>query len=355
LTISAQLPENIYEATPHSLDMFPSQRPPGQGGDLEAHLRGLILKNANADPPPGAVHQTPLVPPPHIPRATQFGQQEQVAGTSAQDGADLGQQSLAGRKRPNQAQRRQMNSQLSIPIDTRPVHGAQAGRSSGSYGSQGHSPWGPPGHHGQIPNHQNQRYQQHQQYSPQLQNTGPGSPYSPRTQFPQTSPQSPMHYYQSGPSPQFQPRHHNQFQQQQQPSSFARPPAQNRQLYQPGPNNGQGRGRPFNQNVDEIAIQSAHLENLVQERVPVVGIDSVEEGEKEAFRAVVEKICQGAIAQFERAELGNEKFDTSTVELQCFGSMKSGFATKASDMDLALLSPKSNPAPDSPESPIPRL
>jgi len=107
--------------------------------------------------------------------------------------------------------------------------------------------------------------------------------------------------------------------------------------------------------MDEISIQSAHLENLVQERVPIVGIDSLEEGEKEAFRAVVEKICQETIAQFERQELGNERFDSSTVELRCFGSMKSGFATKASDMDLALLTPKSNPAPDSPESPIPRL
>jgi DNA polymerase sigma len=107
--------------------------------------------------------------------------------------------------------------------------------------------------------------------------------------------------------------------------------------------------------MDEISIQSAHLENLVQERVPIVGIDSLEEGEKEAFRAVVEKICQETIAQFERQELGNEGFDSLTVELRCFGSMKSGFATKASDMDLALLTPKSNPAPDSPESPIPRL
>jgi terminal uridylyltransferase len=111
----------------------------------------------------------------------------------------------------------------------------------------------------------------------------------------------------------------------------------------------------FHQNGDEIAIQSAHLESLVQERVPFVGIDSAEEAEKEEFRALVEKVCQAAIARYEREELCNDKFDTSTVELQCFGSLKSGFATKASDMDLALLAPKSNPAPDSPESPIPRL
>jgi terminal uridylyltransferase len=66
-------------------------------------------------------------------------------------------------------------------------------------------------------------------------------------------------------------------------------------------------------------------------------------------------ICRTSISEFEQQVLGNERFDASTVEVQCFGSMKSGFATRASDMDLALLSPKSSPAPDSPESRIPRL
>jgi len=89
--------------------------------------------------------------------------------------------------------------------------------------------------------------------------------------------------------------------------------------------------------------------------VPDVGIDSQEEVEKEAFRAVVELACREAITDHEQTDLGNEKFDPSTVQLQCFGSMRSGFATKASDMDLALLTPKSDPAADSPESVIPRI
>jgi terminal uridylyltransferase len=335
--------------------MFPSQGTPDKGGgDLESRLRGLILSNANAATPPGAGQSAPLAPQTHVQGMTPPGQQESPVGAPIQ--GDVSEQSsLAGRKRPNQAQRRQMNAHLSIPIDTRPVPSAQAGR--GSFGQYGPGPWGPPSHHGQFHDHQNQRYPHHQnqQYSPRFQNPNPGSPYSPRTPFPQTSPQSPMHQYQSGPSPQFQPRHQNQFTPHQQPGTFGRPPAQNRQLYQPGPSQGQGRGRTFHQNGDEIAHQSAHLENLVQERVPIVGIDLVEEAEKETFRAVVEKACQEAIAQYEKQELGNDKFDISTVELQCFGSLKSGFATKASDMDLALLTPKSIPAPDSPESPVPRL
>jgi terminal uridylyltransferase len=93
----------------------------------------------------------------------------------------------------------------------------------------------------------------------------------------------------------------------------------------------------------------------LQERVADVGIDMQEEAEKEAFRSVVEQLCREAISEYEQQDLGNQQFDPCTVELQCFGSMKSGFATKASDMDLALLTPKSSPAPDSPDSSIPRI
>jgi terminal uridylyltransferase len=52
---------------------------------------------------------------------------------------------------------------------------------------------------------------------------------------------------------------------------------------------------------------------------------------------------------------GNPMFEASSVQLKCFGSMASGFATKSSDMDLALLSPLSTPSPDSGDSPIPRI
>jgi hypothetical protein len=69
----------------------------------------------------------------------------------------------------------------------------------------------------------------------------------------------------------------------------------------------------FHHNPDEIAIQSAHLEDLIQDRVPIVGIDEVEAAEKEEFRAVVEKACRAAIAQYEIQELGNENFEASTV------------------------------------------
>jgi terminal uridylyltransferase len=104
-----------------------------------------------------------------------------------------------------------------------------------------------------------------------------------------------------------------------------------------------------------VSSQGAELEALLLEIVPDIGISEEEELEKEAFRAVIEGICRSTISEYEKQELANSSFDKSSVEVQCFGSMKSGFATKASDMDLALISPKSNPAPDSPDSAIPRL
>ncbi|KAL5331786.1 hypothetical protein ACEPPN_001324 [Leptodophora sp. 'Broadleaf-Isolate-01'] len=337
-------------------------------GNLEDRLRGLILSNSDPmlipgggrpAPPPGL--QPPYMPPPML-ESNIHGQHDNFLPYPPQPPFEAAPNPLApglasppGRKRPNQAQRRQMNAQLSIPIEPR---GVQVGRGNGFYGP-------PNAQYGyqntaNRPPHQGQRYNQHAQpqYSPHFQNHGPASPYSPRPNYQQHSPQSPMNHYQPGSTPQTQSRQGpNHFSPQHQPqyqNAYSRPAPQNRQLYQPGPQNGQG-GRPFGQNPQELTTQSSHLEWLVERYVPSVGIDRQEEAEKETFRAVVELACREAIAEHEQTELGNEKFDPSTVQLQCFGSMRSGFATKASDMDLALLTPKSVPAADSPESVIPRI
>ena len=65
------------------------------------------------------------------------------------------------------------------------------------------------------------------------------------------------------------------------------------------------------------------------------------------------KICAEAVSNFEKAK--NPEFDIENVDLACFGSLRSGFATSGSDMDLALVSPSSVPDPASAESEIPRL
>lgn len=75
--------------------------------------------------------------------------------------------------------------------------------------------------------------------------------------------------------------------------------------------------------------------------------------EKENLRLALEQICRDAITQYERKK--DEEFDENLVALKCFGSLSSGFATHSSDMDLAILSPKSTPVLSCIESDIPRL
>ena len=134
-----------------------------------------------------------------------------------------------------------------------------------------------------------------------------------------------------------------------------RPAPQHNRLYQPGPYGGRGYGIPSEVNLEQVTVQSVFLDALLDQHVPNISIGDEEILEKERFRATIEQICREAILHHETVENRNPKFNATSVELRCFGSMASGFATKASDMDLALLTPHSKPPPDSPESTIPRL
>lgn len=77
--------------------------------------------------------------------------------------------------------------------------------------------------------------------------------------------------------------------------------------------------------------------------------------DKEAFRQRIEATCRDVISRHEQQENKTPDFHPLSVELRCFGSLSSGFATGASDMDLGLLSLLSKPQPDATGSPIPRL
>ncbi|KAG5928896.1 hypothetical protein E4U42_007763 [Claviceps africana] len=101
--------------------------------------------------------------------------------------------------------------------------------------------------------------------------------------------------------------------------------------------------------------EAALLDKLCHEVVRDSEIDRHEISRKENFRQQVEIICQQVIYDHECQGDILSSFPKSSVELKCFGSMSSGFATKSSDMDLGLLSPFSKVQPDSPSSPIPRL
>lgn len=104
-----------------------------------------------------------------------------------------------------------------------------------------------------------------------------------------------------------------------------------------------------------MASQAELLNGLCDTIIKGAEISYDEIAKNEGFRAMIEHICRVAISKFEVESNGNVQFPPQSVQLRCFGSLSSGFATKASDMDLGLLSPLSYPQPDDANSPIPRL
>jgi DNA polymerase sigma len=115
-------------------------------------------------------------------------------------------------------------------------------------------------------------------------------------------------------------------------------------------------GRQFNgPKPDELIAQAELLEGLCHTIVADAEIEPSEIMEKENFRLMIEQVARSVITEHERSQNGFLDFPPESVQLKCFGSLASGFATKASDMDLGLLSPLSRIQPDSPGSPIPRL
>ncbi|RDA85163.1 hypothetical protein CP532_1568 [Ophiocordyceps camponoti-leonardi (nom. inval.)] len=189
------------------------------------------------------------------------------------------------RRRPNQAERRQLSSQLSVPFDPRP-HYQQAHRDV-RYNPQhfDHS---------------------HYRHPPQTANSSLQQEGNTRTYFHQRS------------------------------------------LYDPGSSQPNRRHGPTS---GDVASQAEFLGALCYRVVSQSEIDVAEIGEKETFRRHIEAICRHVISIHDP----QQQIPAESVELKCFGSLSSGFATKASDMDLGLLSPLSMPQLDAADSPIPRL
>jgi DNA polymerase sigma len=106
---------------------------------------------------------------------------------------------------------------------------------------------------------------------------------------------------------------------------------------------------------EDLAAQIELLEGLCNTIIAGAEIEPADIIEKENFRAMIEKVARATITQYEREQNGFHDFPPESVQLRCFGSLSSGFATKAADMDLGLLSPLSQVQPNTPGSPIPRL
>lgn len=303
------------------------------GGDselsLEERMRNLILKNSQ--PPRENTAASVPIPP--------------AASAPPQQDNDV--QSLSkpsqksGKKRPNQAQRRQMSSQFTIPIDPRPVEPQQG------YGS-------PTGHGYRQPHYGRSQRTQSANVQPFLMSDGfaRGMPHPSHPGRHHPSPSYPgfasppglsdwkqsngVHdglagnHYGPGRSNQF-PRNH---------------PGQGRSLFNP---------QSYQARPDNLEAQVNLLERLSADILANAEIEPSQISEKENFRLLIEDACRVAIAQHENMTSGRSDFPALSVQLRCFGSLASGFATKSSDMDLGLLSPYSYPQPDAPGSPIPRV
>lgn len=76
--------------------------------------------------------------------------------------------------------------------------------------------------------------------------------------------------------------------------------------------------------------QSMYLENLASAIIPGVDMSTSEREEKEAFRERLDVICNKASEQIAIAL-------HASVSLESYGSFRSGFATKNSDLDLAFM------------------
>ena len=127
-----------------------------------------------------------------------------------------------------------------------------------------------------------------------------------------------------------------------------------RQLY--NPNVGQTRQNKhlhgYNPRVS-VQDQIAYLDTLAIHEIPKIEIGREEFNHKQALRLSLEAACRKVVAAYEVEQ--DARFMADTVELKCFGSLSTTFATKSSDMDLVLVSPQSRPVLSSPESEIPRL
>ncbi|KAI1822250.1 hypothetical protein F4861DRAFT_515318 [Xylaria intraflava] len=322
------------------------------GGPLEERLRSLILTGSDAVSDLGALSNmssnaaifTDNMSSSHHPQSREELGDGQALSTANRPGGK------GGKKRPNQAQRRQMNAELSIPID----YGGLAPHSSKQFTL--------PQHYSEPQSFQHGRQQQNpfSSHSPTYSGNLPSWPTSNDSH---SYGQKRRDYIQSSPTSHQSSRRH-----QQHPSvdgvtraanaisADVFPPRGGHQPLQPKPtlyNPGGNRKAGFS--PEQLDHQSKFLDQLCHQIIVNAEIELGEINEKEQFRQYVESICRDIVTRYEIEVQGARAFQPGTVELICFGSLTSGFATKASDMDLGLLSPMSRLPPSSPESPIPRL
>ncbi|KAI1070624.1 hypothetical protein LB507_007052 [Fusarium sp. FIESC RH6] len=293
----------------------PSAEDPAPSG-LENHLRNLIISNGT--PTQGSLHSASSQPAP----VSQHGTENSSA--QAEPSESISHTPKPARKRLNQAQRRQMSSQLSISIDHRPQQQSQ----NRNYQS-------PNAHYSRAS--QSYQRQAHVEFQPRgaFNDNRHGGPHAQRSWNNSQQPRSRGHDH-------FQPPNHGRHD-----PMVAQSNRGGGYLY--------NSRRAVQFHPEEVAAQAALLDQLCFDVVSNSEIGISEIADKEDFRCRIEAISREVIANHEKEGRPEAEFHPPTVQLKCFGSLSSGFATKASDMDLGLLSPMSATQPDAPGSPIPRL
>ena len=111
------------------------------------------------------------------------------------------------------------------------------------------------------------------------------------------------------------------------PSNMHSAPFGQQQIWQPGPPS-RSRGQPDRPYMD---ARMQYLEQLAEKQIPQVEMTKEEYQEKERFRSKIQSVFQDVLKQLSNAE-------SPQLSLESFGSFRSGFATKGSDMDLVIVS-----------------
>ncbi|KAL9098936.1 MAG: hypothetical protein Q9163_005491 [Psora crenata] len=143
---------------------------------------------------------------------------------------------------------------------------------------------------------------------------------------------------------------------------YARPPPQHNQLFNPIQDRYQDGLRLDNSSrgglqsrgyIANIRDQINYIDFCARDNVSRVEISIQEYNARHSLNATLEKICRMTVTEYERQR--NPSFAAESVQLKCFGSLSTNFATTNSDMDLVLLSPCSIPDASSSDSGLPRL
>jgi len=211
-------------------------------------------------------------------------------------------------------------------FDGRQYHDQTRGGRGRAYQSRGRGNYGGPpprgGFHNNIPVDRQEGFNQFKSQHGRGHGPSPGYHRPSSQHFPAPYNQTGPHYAQM-PSP----MDSGSFQRGPPGQMYQQHPAQNQQLWH-GPGSHQFAGQQ-SQHANDTKAQ--YLDQMAAQVIPGVEMAVNERAEKDGFRVVLQRA-------FDTVKAGMKDSNLSTLSLEGFGSFRSGFATKGSDMDLVIVS-----------------